>query len=314
MPKRICWEKGIKLTDSLFRLSDDFRDELSGTAFSMMTAGRFGLIPSGHPFHITLNFTKNYLEVTEIRCTAVTGGGFLIDLSYDTVFSRICDAVVPLPEESGEYYLLLNVRKGEWVRTNAQTCEPVYFFSLISANTPVPDQAVPVAHIVDAYGWRMDDVDFLPPCIFLSSDRKYVELRERTAESVSIMESRLSEMATSECRTAVMMMWPVIQQVRISLTMDVEFMTPMILLGCLQKCVGAFYSACMIDDHIMLENVERYVDFIKMPYDFRNVYVKIKEGIGWCEMINDRIHKFGEVEKAPEVPVRRRKVWSGYVI
>jgi len=304
----------MKLTDSLFKLSDDFRDELSGAAFTMMTAGRFGLIPSGSPFHITLNFTKNSVEVTEICCTAVTECGFLIDLSYDTVFSRICDAVLLLPEESGEYYLLLNVREGEWVRTNDQTCEPVYFFSLISVNSPVPDRAVPVAHIVDEYGWRMDDVDFFPPCIFLSSDRKYGELRDRVAESVSLMESRLSEMVSSECRTAVMMLWPIIQQERISLTMNVELMTPMMLLGSIQKCVGAFYSACLMDEHISLENGDQYYSFIKMPYDFRNVYAKIKEGIRWCERISDGILKFGEVEKASETPAPRRKVWTGYNI
>lgn len=306
----------MKLTDSLFRLSDDFRDELAGAAFSMMAAGRCGLIPSGHPFHITLNFTRTSVEVTEISCKAVTESGFLIDLSYDTMYSRTFDASVPLPKESGEYYLLLNVREGEWVMTDpeARTCEPDYFFSLVSVNTPVPGRAVPVAHIVDEYGWRMDDADFFPPCIFLSSDRKYEELRDRVTESVSLMESRLSEMVTSECGTAVMMLWPVIQQVRISLTMDVELMTPMMLLGCIQKCVGAFYSACLMDDHISLENGEQYVDFIKMPYDFRNVYVKIREGIGWCERISERILKFGEVKKAPEAPVRRRKVWSGYNI
>jgi len=305
----------MKLTDSLFRLSDDFRDELSRAAFSMMTAGRFGLIPSGRPFHIALNFTDSSVEVTEICCTAVTECGFLIDLSYDTAFRRPCANVVRLPEESGEYYLLLNVRNGEWVRTEGQTCEPVYFFSLISVNSPVPDRAVPVAHIVDEYGWRMDDVDFFPPCIFISSDRRYGELRDRVAESVSLMESRLAEAVTSECRTAVMMSWPVIRQVRISLTMDVEFMTPMILLGCIQKCVGAFYSACLMDDRISLENGHQYDNFIKMPYDFRNVYAKIKEGLGWCERISDGILKFGEVEKAPEAPVRhRKKVWDGYNI
>lgn len=304
----------MKLTDSLFRLSDDFRDELSSSAFYMMSAGRFGLIPSRFPFHITLNFTKNFVEVTEICCTAVTKCGLLIDLSYNTVFNRVCDVNVPLPKEGGDCYLLLNVKEAEWVPTGAQTCEPAYFFTLVSSNTPVPDRAVPVAHIVDEYGWRMDNVDFVPPCIFLSSDRKYMELRDTILESVSLIDLRLSEVASSECRTAVMMMWPVIQQVRISLTMDVELMTPMVLLGLTQKCVGAFYAACLMDEHISLENRESYENFFRMPYDFRNVYQKIREGLKWCVTISDRILKFGEVEKAPEAPSPQKKGWDGYNI
>jgi len=315
MPKRIFWEKGMKLSDSLFKLSDDYRDELAGAAFSMISSGRFGLVPSSsHPFHITLDFTKNTVSVTEICCMAVTKCGFLIELSFDSKFNRICDATVPLPKDGGEYYLLLNVREGEWVRTDDRTCEPAYFFSLQSVNTPVPDNAVPVAHVVEEYGWRMDDVDFFPPCLFLSSDRKYLELKDKVLESVSLMDIRLSEMVTSQCRTAVMMMWPVIQQVRISLTMDVDLMTPMMLLGAVQKCVAAFCSACMIDDNISFESGELYENFIRLPYDFRNVYNRIREGIGLCGDISGRILKFGEVEKVPEAPAPVKKGWDGFNI
>ena len=44
MPKRICWKKGMRLTDEVLRASDNCTAEFISQTLSLAACGRFGLI------------------------------------------------------------------------------------------------------------------------------------------------------------------------------------------------------------------------------------------------------------------------------
>ena len=62
MIKRICWKKGMRLTDDILRASDNCTIELVSGAVALVAAGRFGLFPSA-PFELSLNINKGLIDV-----------------------------------------------------------------------------------------------------------------------------------------------------------------------------------------------------------------------------------------------------------
>ena len=168
----------MRLTDDILRASDSCTAEYVGNALVLAAAGRFGLLPSSTPFSLSVDISQGVVTVESLTCLAVTRGGHLIDVHYDTKYTNTFDTRVRIPENSNvqEYILAINASEGEWNDTNDGFEEPVHSFSLFPANSPVPTQSMPVARLVNDYGWRLDEVNFVPPCLFVSSHYKYADL------------------------------------------------------------------------------------------------------------------------------------------
>lgn len=96
MTKRICWKKGMRLTDEVLKASDDSSAQFVGHALALAAAGRFGLLPSSRPFGISLNITKGFVDVESLDCLAITRGGDLIDIQYDTLYTGAFDSRVQI--------------------------------------------------------------------------------------------------------------------------------------------------------------------------------------------------------------------------
>ena len=75
MTKRVYWKKGMRLTDDVLRLSDEYNAEFVKQSLMLAAAGRFGLLPSPRPFDMRLEISKNTVEVVAADCLAVTRGG-----------------------------------------------------------------------------------------------------------------------------------------------------------------------------------------------------------------------------------------------
>ena len=147
----------MRLTDQVLRASENSKEDFLGKAFTLAAAGRFGLFPSSHPFELSLNITKGIIDVESLTCLGMTKGGQLIDVDYDARYTGSFDTRVQIPDNSGEkeFYLTINAHPGEWRASNDGYEEPVYSFSLIAPNSSMPNYSMPVAHIVDDYGWRI---------------------------------------------------------------------------------------------------------------------------------------------------------------
>ena len=84
--------------------------------------------------------------MTELDCLALTRGGQLIDASYDSRYTQAGETRVMIPPQSEDRaFLLLVTDAGEWVDAHDGTCKPAYQFSLVPDNSPVPEDALPVA-------------------------------------------------------------------------------------------------------------------------------------------------------------------------
>lgn len=308
MAKRVCWKKGMRLTDDVLRASDSKMIELVGNAFALASAGRFGLFPSSAPFELSLNIAKGFVDVEELKCVAVTKGGDFIDVHYDTKYTNTFNTRIPIPENNGEKELILTIdsHAEQWRDTNDGYEEPVYSFSLIAINSPIPANSLPIARLVDEYGWRMDDIDFVPPCLYVTSHPKYLELLKKFAEVLADMDNKAKNVLHSNAKEAIRIFWPVVQQLMITLDKEYDLMTPMSLLANVQKCVTAFTCACELDDYLNLADTDKFRNYIYAPYNYKESYQRIKEGLELCFSISEKIEKIGNAPQGPstiEAPI-----------
>lgn len=302
MSKRISWKKGMRLTDEVLSMSDKCTSELIGKALVLSARGNFGLFPNSRPFGLSLDINKNVIDVVSMSCLGITKDGTLIDVDYDTTYTNSFDTRTTIPN-SGEdaVYILCITSTGEWRDTNDGLCEPAYSFNVLEENSSIPANALPIARIVyDEYCWRMDEINFVPPCLFISSHEKYEEQYTNFKQLLNKLNTILPHKFVTEQKDALKIYWPIVQQLAITIDKEKDFMTPMTLLGSIQKCVSGFVLACSLDDYITLGDPEVFQNYARVPYNFKDVYQTIKEGMELCASISVKIESFEAEEPAPK--------------
>ncbi len=302
MSKRISWKKGMRLTDEILSMSDNCTSELIGKALVLSAGGNFGLFPNSRPFSLSLDINKNIIDVVSMNCLGITRDGTLIDVNFDTNYTNSFDTRTVIPgSNEDEVFILCVSSTGEWRDTNDGLCEPAYSFNIIDENTSVPANSLPIARIVyDEYCWRMDEIDFVPPCLFVSSHDKYEELYSRFKQLLGKLDTILPHKFITEQKEALKIYWPIVQQLTITIDKEKDFMSPMMLLGSIQKCISGFVLACSLDDYITLGDPEIFQNYVRTPYSYKNVYKKIKEGLELCTSISVKIDGFEAEEPAPK--------------
>lgn len=303
----------MRLTDEILRASDECTSEFVGRALLLASGGRFGLLPASRPFDISLNIGGNALDVESLSCLAVTKNGTLIDVKYDTRYTNHIDNHVEIPEglNSQEFILTVNVEE-QWYETIDGYEEPVYTFSLLVPDTPLPDNSFPIGHIVEDHGWRLDDVDFVPPCLFVNSHYKFEELLKRFSDLLASIDSKARANISSTGKDAIRIFWPIIQQIRIAISKETDLMTPMTLLSNVQKCVSAFTCACDIESSIILSNEKMFRNYVVAPYNYQDAYQRIKVGLELCFSIDQMIEKL-EVKKKETAAPRQESLGAPYI-
>ena len=289
----------MRLTDEVLRASDDSTIELVGKSLALAAAGRFGLLPSTS-FDLSVNISKGLVDVESLNCTAVTKSGNVIDAHYDTKFTNSFDTRIQIPEGSGEKEYILTIDyTGQWKDSNDGYEEPIYTFSLMASNSSIPSNSLPIARIVDEYGWRLDEIDFVPPCLFVSSHQKYNELLKKFSDVLTEIDNKAKNLLHSNGKDVIRAFWPVVQQLMITVSKEQDLMTPMGLLANVQKCVSAFTCACELDDYIDLADADRFRNYIYAPYNYKDSYQRIKEGLDLCFSINEKVSKLNDGPQTP---------------
>ncbi|MCD8203072.1 MAG: hypothetical protein LUD48_05490, partial [Prevotella sp.] len=270
MTKRILWKKGMRLTEDIFIQSDKCMSETVSRALLLGSIGRMGLFPKLRPFRLSLDISKDIVEVVSIDCLGLTRDGSLIDVSYDTNYTNIFDTRVTIPGRGTEVrYLLCIVIKDEWRDTNNGLCEPKYEFQLLEENSPVPDNALPIARILyDEYRWCADEIYFVPPCLYVTSHEKYEGLSSSFLQILIELNRVLPEKFITEEKDALKIFWPTVQQLMITMDKEREQLTPMSLLANVQKFISSFVCACTIDEYITIGEPEQYYAYINTPYNY----------------------------------------------
>ena len=292
MPKTISWKKGMRLSDEIFRTADALTAEHIGQAMALGAAGRFGLFPGMKPFHVSLALSSDFVEIESLDCMGLTRDGQLIDVHWDSRYTSNFDTRVPLPKDGmqQEYLLIITLQEGEMRESGEGLCEPAYRLALLRCDITLPGNALPVARLVYNYAWQIDDIDFVPPCLFVSSHKAYGEL---LSEFINLL-VRLDVSATSHINSAakqiLRLFLPIVRALRITADKQRDTLTPMALLGLIQQCVSTFVTGCEMDDYIKLDELNEWKNYSSAPYSEHHVHQLIKQGLAVCAAIDDKIN------------------------
>ena len=309
MPKRISWKKGMRLTDEVLIQADRCTSESFAQAYTLAAEGRFGLFPSVRPFQLALNVEQNSVNVESLDCLGITRAGDIIDVRFDTKFTNTFNTRVSIPQQEGtkEFILVINTDPDTWKDTSEGLLVPDYSFSFVGAKQAVPDHALPIARIVDNDGWTEDNVYFVPPCLTISSHAKYLELCQQFIGVLQSIDEKSRQQADTLAKTAISVYWPVVIQTLIEVNNERETLTPMRLMSCVQRIIGTFTCACDVDEVLTLEEAEPFRNFARVPYNYRMAFLRIKQGIGMCSAISDKIDKFSQLRVAAPPPPPRQE-------
>lgn len=297
----------MQLTDSIMRASNEAMAALVGNALTLAAAGKFGLLPCSRPFQLSLDIVSDNIEVKALSCHALTRGGSLIDVEFDTRFTftgRFENrAAIPSHNGSGEWFLTISVCPDQWEETTDGFEEPIYKFDCIGTNSPIDDNTLPIAHIINTgqNAWQEDRIGFVPPCLFVSSHQKYQKLLLQFVDILKEVDASINDMSKDHLNYAFSTGWPMMQQIMIETDKGRDLMTPMTLLGNVQRFVAAFSSTCKVNKYLTFRADEHpdYDDFrqyILKPYNIKDVYTLINEGLALCDSINRRIDSFAKIK------------------
>ena len=181
---RINWKPGLELTARTFNGWDerlDFRQQLALRA--ALGNHRLGLLPDA-PFSCTGMFVKNKLEISRLRCLAVLPSGRIIDADESVV--------VPIPMLYGsEYYLTIGISSGqvEFEQDTVPYLRPQYDYALLSMDELQQADVFPLMRFSVKEGVFSIDEAFIPPCLMLNSDERYLTYVTAITEQIATLAS-----------------------------------------------------------------------------------------------------------------------------
>ena len=310
MSRKITWKKGMRLSPEVFIAADNAYEDTLHMAALLTSAGRLGLFTTYKPFELSVNINNNTLEVTSLSCHGVTRSGKIVDIEFDSNYSNTFDTRITIPahHESDAYLLVVKMYAREWREVDEMYSESKYTFELLGVNSKIDDDSLPIGCIVNQYGWRLNEIDFVPPCLYLSAHPMYMNQLGRIQSLAKDIWVKCIQADRCEARILLSEVCLAISRVAIRLDKERDTLTPNQLYAEVQNFVSAFVLGCRLDCHINLENQEPFLQYMQKPYDLRNVYKDIEQGCELLCMIAQKMETvFKMVEEVPVV-VEEKKV------
>lgn len=305
MPIKVTWKKGMRLSTDVFDASDAFSMENIRLSNIIATGGRYGLIPVDKPFELSVNVNNNILEVVSLSCHGVTRSGRIVDIEFDSNYANTFDTRISLPGSNGEDAFLLVVKfyDRQWREVNETFSEPKYTFELIGENSPIDSDSLPIGLLVNQYGWRLDETEFVPPCLYITSHPKYIDQVSRAKLLLKSISDICQKSHNCIARNLLGSVWHCAADSYIFLDKNQDVLSPSVLFATLQKVVSAFAIGCSVEEYVSLENSDSFIAYWQRPYDARNLYRDIKKGLELCAEISVKMEAVCEMTETPEPPV-----------
>lgn len=323
MSRKVTWKKGMRLTAEIFTAADDAREEASCSQAMLASSGRIGLFSSDRPFELSVSVSDNILEIVSLNCQGVTRSGKIIDIDFDSEYSKTSDTRITIPDDGPDLLILaVRIHDKEWREIDGTYSEEKYTFELLGPNSKIDNHSLPVGCLVNQYGWRLDESGFVPPCLYVNSHPGYT----RQFGEITSLVRNISEKccATENCaaRLFLSVVWPAAADTAIRFEQERNTLSPQQMYAGIQSFVYAFYIGCSLDKHISLVNQEDYIRYARKPYNVISVYRDIEEGLALCAEIEHKIDVVCEISeteeqhaaKEPEQPKPDRNRWKGFEI
>lgn len=292
MHNKVTWKKGMRLSTEIFNAMDRAHEESFRMVALLGSANRYGLFPSSKPFELSININGNALEVTSLNCHGITKTGCFIDIDYDSNFVNTFDTRIAIPNgiEGEAFYLVIKVQDDKFREINETLSELSYSFELVGENSPIPDSCLPIGMLVNQYGWRMDETDFVPPCLYVTAHSKFIEQWEKARTYAKDLFSKCLLSQNCVAKSLLTQIWVSSAKMFSRLDKERDTLTPGQLLSSIQQLISAFLIGCFADEYVSLENQDPFALYSQKPYDAKNIYRDIEIGLALCAEISIKMN------------------------
>lgn len=309
MPLKVTWKKGMRLSTEVFNAMDYSVDENVRLSSLVASGGRYGLFTTVRPFEISANIHNNIIEMVSLNCHGLTKSGKFVDIEFDSNFTNTFDPRVAIPDSIGTdaFILVVRLHGNDRREVSEMYCETTYTFELIGENNPIDNDSLPICRIVNQYGWRLDETDYVPPCLYISAHPKYIEALDKARSLYKKISDRCLD--SHDCVAGMLLstFWTTVSSELINIDKLRDSLTPDALFASLQKVISSFVIGCRVDEYVSLENADPFVEYVKKPYNVKGLYTDIESGLKLCAEIAVKMEAVCNMTEVREVPVEKPK-------
>ena len=295
----------MRLSDAVFRASDDFHLSQLAPLYELMLRGGYGHLV--HP-RFRCDVDNQEMSVIEMNVMALSPAGELIDVTFShndrDLFQKL---EMPKTNESFIVYLESSENEVDTFTVNDipfRDKKYILVFKSESVNY-VSRNAIPVARFEYKQCWMMD-ISFIPPCIFLHANADLWNLAHLYLKTIKELITSLRFKIESEMSDVVVSLLPVLQLISIEIEKEIDEMTPKHLTTLMQQAVCIVTDGCEMNSRYDVPDKDSCIAFVNANYNPIRIADLIKEGLRLTQILNNLIVGFRQCEiVVPEpAPVR----------
>lgn len=291
---RVDWKAGMRLTDEIFRASDEFYAACLQPLYSVLVNGNYGLL-NLPIFRYELNDAN--LSITELQINAISFSGKLIQLSFNKS-ERMLFQNINLPNVSEPIIMYIDKSSDKTIKVtdekaNVPLCDADYqiLLKLESEHYDNPD-AVPFARFVYNHGWS-NDPSYIAPCISLRANGALLRAASNYVVELETLKKSLKEACDTDQYVLVMSALPVLNQISIEVQKEADSMTPRHLISLMQTGVQILCDLSDAEGNISIPEKNRCISFVESHYTPYVISEMINEGIDLTHVLVDITKSFG---------------------
>lgn len=317
---RINWQGGMRLSDKIFRASDDYVASLFAHLFPLLARGGYGLFPPTPAYYFTFRheITRSHLSVIELRCLALTPSGQLIRLDFNRN-DRDLFQQIPLPESPASALLVYldcsSTGHVSFEQDEIPFRDLDYHIVLKEENeTYANPDAVAIARFKADAGWTLDS-SFIPPCLFLGSDAQLMAAAQHYTQVLHAFTDQLKLKIHSDARLLVMALLAPLARITLELEKELPTMTPLHFVIRIQQVIQSFLLLCELDTRYSVPDRAACHDYVQTAYHPHRLAALVAEGSRLTHLLTQAVAAFEEeipdipqpaAAPTPETPPRRR--------
>lgn len=287
---RVNWRSGMKLTDTVFKASDEFFLSQLNSQNSMMIHGGYGLFSEAD---IRAKIDDTLFSAVELVCRGITASGKFINIDYDrdranrNIFQNVEITsgyepfIVYIDASSSEPAI---IEDGEM-----QYCDIDYRLILKpEAEMYFNPDALPIARFSFDTAWTQDKT-FIPPCLYLKSNGELLRQCGRYLILMQDFIGKLKKRVDSEQGDLIIAVLPQLISIAVELDKEKEAVSPKHFLTLIQKGLQMLAFIGELDSAISVPEQDAFYKYLRTSFQPTAIYELIEEGIRLTQLMFDHI-------------------------
>lgn len=301
----------MRLSDAVFRASDDFHLSQLAPLYELMLRGGYGHLIQPR---FRCDVDNQEMSVIEMNVLALSPNGELINVTFShndrDLYQRL-----KMPESTESFIVYLEFSGDEY---DTFTDNEIPFrdkrYTLLfkgESTNFVSRCAIPVARFEYKQCW-MIDMSFIPPCVTLHANADLWNLAHLYLKTLKELITSLRLKVDSEMSDIVISILPILQSISIEIEKEIDEMTPKHFTTLMQQAVCVVSNGCEINSKYNVPDKDSCVAFVNANYNPIRISEIINEGIRLTQILDNLIGGFNQrkavvPEPAPVQPIRQEE-------